>query len=76
MKKYIVRLTDGERQTLDNLVSTGKAAAYKIKHANILPQVDADGGLGPLVHVELAAGRREYPGPASARRTAKAGGRV
>ena len=43
MKKYIVRLTDGERQTLDNLVSTGKAAAYKIKHANILLQVDADG---------------------------------
>lgn len=42
-KKYIVRLSDEERQQLINLTTTGKAAAYKIKHANILLQVDADG---------------------------------
>lgn len=42
-KKYIVRLNDEERQQLIALTSTGKAAAYKIKHANILLQVDADG---------------------------------
>lgn len=42
-KKYIVRLTDGERQELEKLVSKGKAPAYKIKHANILLAVDADG---------------------------------
>lgn len=42
-KKYIVRLTDGEREQLQELVSKGKAAAYKIKHANILLKVDADG---------------------------------
>lgn len=43
MKKYIVRLTDVERQTLRNLVSKGKAAAYTIKHANILLQIDVEG---------------------------------
>lgn len=43
MKKYIVRLTDEERGRLGKLVSKGKAAAYRIKHANILLQVDAEG---------------------------------
>lgn len=42
-KKYIVRLTIAERDRLTELVSTGKAAAYKIKHANVLLKVDADG---------------------------------
>jgi transposase len=42
-KKYIVRLTDDERQALLQLTKTGKAAAYKIKHAHILLQVDANG---------------------------------
>lgn len=42
-KKYIVRLTDEERHELENLVSKGKSPAYKIKHANILLAVDADG---------------------------------
>jgi transposase len=42
-KKYIVRLSDEERQQLIDLTTTGKAAAYKIKHANMLLQVDADG---------------------------------
>jgi len=42
-KKYIVRLTDSERGMLEDLVGKGKGAAYKIKHANILLKVDADG---------------------------------
>ncbi len=42
-KKYVVRLTVEERKALGVLVSTGKAAAYKIKHANILLKADADG---------------------------------
>ena len=42
-KKYIVRLTEEERQSLRTLVSKGKAAAYKIRHANILLKADADG---------------------------------
>lgn len=42
-KKYIVRLTDEERRYLEELVSRGRTAAYKIRHANILLKVDADG---------------------------------
>jgi transposase len=42
-KRYIVRLTKEERESLEKLVSKGKAAAYRIKHANILLMVDADG---------------------------------
>jgi hypothetical protein len=40
MKKYIVRLQVEERERLERLVGTGKAAAYKIRHANILLAVD------------------------------------
>jgi len=43
MKKYIVRLTHAEREQLTNMVSKGKAQAYRIKHANILLTVDAGG---------------------------------
>ena len=42
-KKYIVSLTEEERKGLEDLVSKGKAAAYKIKHAHILLKADADG---------------------------------
>ena len=42
-KKYIVRLTSEERSQLLDMVSKGRAAAYKIKHANILLKVDANG---------------------------------
>jgi transposase len=43
LKTYIVRLSQEERQYLQNLVSTGKTAAYKIKHANILLNIDVNG---------------------------------
>jgi hypothetical protein len=43
MKKYIVRLESDERERLQRLVRAGKAAAYKIRHANILLMADADG---------------------------------
>jgi transposase len=42
-KKYIVRLTAEERKELEILVKKGKTQAYRIKHANILLAVDADG---------------------------------
>lgn len=42
-KKYIVRLSEEERQMLSGIVSKGKTAAYRIKHANVLLKVDADG---------------------------------
>ena len=41
-KTYMVRLTDEERQQLTNVATKGTAAAYKIKHANILLKVDAE----------------------------------
>ncbi len=41
-KKYIVRLTTEERTELEAMVKKGKAAAYKIKHANILLAADAE----------------------------------
>ena len=45
MKKYVVELTREERRGLKELVKKGKAAAYKIKHANILLKADqAKGG--------------------------------
>jgi hypothetical protein len=40
MKKYIVRLEAEERLRLEQLVGVGKAAAYRIRHANILLAVD------------------------------------
>ena len=42
-KTYIVRLTDSERNELKSMVDAGKVAAYRIKHANILLKIDADG---------------------------------
>jgi len=42
-KKYIVRLTCEERDELLNVVKKGKTQAYRIKHANILLAIDADG---------------------------------
>lgn len=46
-KKYIVSLSLEERNDLEHLVNTGKAAAYKINHARILLKADIqqrDGG--------------------------------
>ena len=42
-KKYVVRLDDEERKLLKEMIRIGKAAAYRIKHANILLKVDAEG---------------------------------
>lgn len=42
-KKYIVRLTVEEQSWLHEMISKGKTSAYKIKHANILLNADANG---------------------------------
>jgi transposase len=42
-KRYLVRLSEEERQYLKDLVSTGKRVAYQIKHANILLNIDSNG---------------------------------
>ena len=46
-KKYVVRLTAEERTELEAMVKKGKAAAYKIKHANILLAADGNGPAWP-----------------------------
>lgn len=42
-KRYIVRLTDEERKELEKMTGSGKQAAYKIKHAQILLKSDMNG---------------------------------
>ncbi len=42
-KKYIVRLTEEERERLRGLVTKGRASARKIVHAQVLLKTDADG---------------------------------
>jgi hypothetical protein len=42
-KRYIVRLSEGERETLRKIISTGEGPAYKIRHAHILLKADAKG---------------------------------
>lgn len=46
MKKYIVTLTDEEREHLARLLGSGKAATRKLTHARILLKADASPG-GP-----------------------------
>ena len=41
-KKYIVDLSETERQSLEKLTTTGKHAAYKINHARILLKADVN----------------------------------
>jgi hypothetical protein len=45
-KKYVIRLTSEERQTLQQLVNVGKAAARKILHGRVLLLADQGAG-GP-----------------------------
>lgn len=40
VKKYIVSLSEAERESLEQLVKTGKRAAYTINHARILLKAD------------------------------------
>ncbi len=43
-KKYVVELTDEERQMLRQLISSGKGPARKIAHARILLKADSSDG--------------------------------
>lgn len=59
-KKYIVRLTDEEREQLTALLSKGKAAARKLTRARVLLKADADGPGWPdeKIAEALDVGRR------------------
>jgi len=42
-KKYVVRLTDAERQTLGQIVAKFKGSSQKVRRAQVLLKADADG---------------------------------
>jgi hypothetical protein len=42
-KKYVVRLTDAERQTLQEVVAKFKGSSQKVRRAQVLLKSDADG---------------------------------
>src|SRR5262245_38732768 len=44
LKKYVVTLTDDERQHLEQLLTKGKAAARTLRHAQALLKADQPGG--------------------------------
>jgi hypothetical protein len=54
MKKYVVGLDAEERSRLEQLVRVGKAAAYRIRHANILLAVDESDAGAKMSDVEAA----------------------
>jgi len=43
LKKYIVRLTDAERQILTGIVAKFKGSSQKVRRAQVLLKADADG---------------------------------
>ena len=43
LKKYIVRLTDEERKTLQEVVKEFKGSSQKVRRAQVLLKADADG---------------------------------
>ena len=40
MKKYIVKLSEQEREELEKLIATGKSSAKRLMHARILLKAD------------------------------------
>jgi transposase len=60
-KKYIVTLTEVERQMLQAMLSRGKAAARKLMHARILLKADVSAGRPALsddaIAEDIEAGR-------------------
>ena len=55
-KKYIVTLTDEERQQLRALIASGKGSARKLTHARILLQADRRGGRPGWKNATIANG--------------------
>jgi transposase len=53
-KKYVVTLTEQERNELERMLSAGKAAARKLAHARVLLKADA-GAHGPALIDEQIA---------------------
>lgn len=58
-KRYVVKLTEGEREQLTGLVKRGREAAYRRRHAEVLLLVD-EGEQGPSLTDREAAERTGY----------------
>ncbi len=58
-KRYVVKLTQAEREQLEGLVNKGKVAAYRRKHAQVLLLVD-EGEHGPAFIDKDAAERAGF----------------
>lgn len=54
MAKYMVRLTQEERQHVSTLISTGRAAAAKLLHARSLLKADGGEGRRSWTEAEMA----------------------
>ncbi len=69
-KKYLVRLTDAEREMLNRLVKTRRVSAQKVRRAQILLKADADGP--NWADVEIAkAFDCQHPDPGVSARTTR-----
>lgn len=55
VKKYIITLSEEERQSLEQFTTTGKHAAYQINHARILLKADRNQTGGSWCDVEIEA---------------------
>lgn len=53
VKKYIIALSEEERQFLEQFTTTGKHAAYQINHARILLKADQNQAGGSWCDVEI-----------------------
>ena len=60
MKKYIVRLTEAEREFLENLVKKGKSAASKINRGRILLKADENQEKGGWTDKDIGLFRLNY----------------
>ena len=58
-KRYVVKLTQAEREHLEGLINTGKVAAYRRRHAQVLLLVD-EGEHGPALFDKDAAERTSF----------------
>lgn len=58
-KRYVVKLTQEERNQLEGLVNKGKVAAYRRRHAQVLLLVD-EGEHGPALFDKDAAERTNF----------------
>ena len=57
-KKYLVRLTDAERETLNRLVKQKRVSSQKVRRATILWKADLDGPNGTDAEIAEAFGCR------------------